>query len=331
MARSDHSFAAAVADSGVRLPWKAVWTRWRPPGGFHASFLAPGVVGETVEVRWQEDTVVPEEFHTALTLPEESGSGGPITTLDMLEAAVPATDAAHPGLLFAPVLSIGDLAILGGPGGRFALAPVKGWQAEAGIPYRAPLSGPYAAAGPTTPRHAAPPGIADLRAVVGEGTFRLLTEEQLPESLVEGGARQALTDVGVPVLDEHGLRLAPDDGEFLTEFAWPEDAAEGPESEGPFLSLGRWTGGYVVLDGTSGEVFRVPGDEGDPVDGVLVASSLEAFLTMVGQWLIGLRISATIDNKDERYELRQHVSGELWMLDDTGSQSEAWMYIFEND
>ncbi|MFF8897339.1 SUKH-4 family immunity protein [Streptomyces lydicus] len=361
-ARGDEDFVTGLLASGIRLPWKAVWTRWRPPGGFHASFLAPGVVGETVEVRWQgrpavaalgtpdvdvsiwdartgeplagpwpEDTVVPEVFHAALTLPEESGSGGPITTLDTLEAAVPATDAAHPSLLFAPVLSIGDLAILGGPGGLFALAPAKGWQAEAGMPYRAPLSGPYAAAGPTTPRDAAPPGTADLRAVVGEGAFRLLEEEQLPDSLVEVGARQALTDVGVPVLDEHGLRLAPDDEEFLTEFAWPEDTAEGPESEGPFLSLGQWMGGYVVLDGTGGEVFRVPGDEGDPVDGVLVASSLEVFLAMVGQWLIGLRISATVDNRDESYALRQHVSGELWMLDENGSQSEAWMYLFEND
>ncbi|MFJ9851582.1 SUKH-4 family immunity protein [Streptomyces sp. NPDC101150] len=361
-ARGDEDFVAGLLASGIRLPWKAVWTRWRPPGGFHASFLAPGVVGETVEVRWQdrpavaalgipdvdvsvwdartgeplagpwpEDTVVPEEFHTALTWPEGAGPEGPITTLDALEAAVPGTAAAHPSLLSAPVLSVGELAILGGPGGLLALAPAEGWQEEAGKPYRAPLSGPYAAAGPTTPRRAAPPGTADLRAVVGEHAFRPFKEEQLPDALVEDGALQVLTDVGVPVLDESGLRLAPDDEDFLTEFDWPEGAAEEPESEGPFLRLGLWMGADLVLDGTGGEVFRVSGDEGDPVGGALVASSLEAFLAMVGQWLIGLRISATVDNRDERYALRQHVSGELWMLDETGAESEAWMYIFEND
>ncbi|AWN27347.1 SUKH-4 family immunity protein [Streptomyces sp. NEAU-S7GS2] len=361
-ARGDEDFVAGLLASGIRLPWKAVWTRWRPPGGFHASFLAPGVVGETAEVRWHgrpavaalgtpevdvsiwdartgeplagpwpEDSVVPEDAHTALTWPDGSGTGDTITTLDALEAAVPGTDAAHPSLLSAPVLTVGELAILGGPGGLFALAPAKGWEETAGTPCRAPLSGPYAAAGPTTPRHATPPGAADLRAVVGEDAFRPLKEDQLPAGLEEDGAREVLTGIGVPAFDESGLRLAPDDDAFLTEFIWPDDAAEDPESDGPFFLLGRWMGGDVVLDGTGGEVFRVPGDEDDPVDGALVASSLENFLAMTAQWLTGLRISRTVDNSDEQYALRQHVSGELWMLDDAGSQSDAWMYIFEND
>ena len=361
-ARGDEDFVAGLLASGIRLPWKAVWTRWRPPGGFHASFLAPGVVGETAEVRWHgrpavaalgtpevdvsiwdaqtgeplagpwpEDSVVPEDAQAALTLPDGSGTGDAITTLDALEAAVPGTDTAHPSLLSAPVLTVGELAILGGPGGLFALAPAKGWEETAGTPCRAPLSGPYAAAGPTTPRHATPPGAADLRAVVGEDAFRPLKEDQLPAGLEEDGAREVLTGIGVPAFDESGLRLAPDDDAFLTEYTWPDDTAEDPGSDGPFFLLGRWMGGDVVLDGTGGEVFRVPGDEDDPVDGALVASSLENFLAMTAQWLIGLRISRTVDNSDEQYALRQHVSGELWMLDDAGSQSDAWMYIFEND
>ncbi|UYB42322.1 SUKH-4 family immunity protein [Streptomyces sp. Je 1-4] len=360
-ARGDEDFVAGLLASGIRLPWKAVWTRWRPPGGFHTSFLAPGVVGETAEVRWHgrpavaalgtpevdvsiwdaqtgeplagpwpEDSVVPEDAQAALTWPDESGTGDPITTLAALEAAVPGTDTAHPSLLSAPVLTVGELAILGGPGGLFALAPAKGWEETAGTPCRAPLSGPYAAAGPTTPRHATPPGAADLRAVVGGDAFRPVKEDQLPAGLAEDGAREVLTGIGVPAFDESGLRLAPDDDAFLTEFTWPDDAAEDPESEGPFFRLGRWMGGDVVLDGTGGAVFRVT-DEDDPVDGALVASSLENFLAMAAQWLTGLRISATVDNSDEQYALRQHVSGELWMLDDAGSQSDAWMYIFEND
>ncbi|WP_432140769.1 hypothetical protein [Streptomyces sp. bgisy084] len=364
-ARGDDDFVAGLLASGIRLPWKAVWTRWRPPGGFHASFLAPGVVGETAEVRWHgrpavaalgtpevdvsiwdaqtgeplagpwpEDSVVPEDAHTALTRPDASGAGdaaGAITTLAELEDAVPATDMGHPSLLFAPVLTVGDLAILGGPGGLFALAPAKGWEETAGTPGRAPLSGPYAAAGPTTPRHAAPPAAADLRAVVSEAAFHPVKEDQLPPGLEEDGARQVLAGLGIPAFDESGLRLNPGDDAFLTEFPWPDDAPEDPDSEGPFFHLGRWMGGDVVLDGTAGEVYRVPGDEDDPVDGMLVASSLENFLAMTAQWLIGLRISATVDNSDEQYALRQHVSGELWMIDDTGSQSDAWMYIFEND
>ncbi|WJY38397.1 SUKH-4 family immunity protein [Streptomyces sp. P9-2B-2] len=360
-ARGDDDFVAGLLSSGIRLPWKAVWTRWRPPGGFHASFLAPGVVGETAEVRWHgrpavaalgtpevdvtiwdahtgeplagpwpEDSVVPEDAHTALTRPDESGTGDAITTLDALEAAVPGTGMAHPSLLSAPVLTVGELAILGGPGGLFALSPAKGWEETAGTPGRAPLTGPYAAAGPTTPQHATPPGTADLRAVVGEAAFRPVKEDHLPAGLAEDGARELLTGLGIPAFDESGLRLAPGDDTFLTEFTWPDDVAEAPETEGPFFHLGRWMGADVVLDGTGGEVFRV-GDEDDPVDGALVASSLENFLAMTAQWLIGLRISATVDNSDEQYALRQHVSGELWMLDDTGSESSAWMYIFEND
>lgn len=165
---------------------------------------------------------------------------------------------------------------------------------------------------------------------MGEDAFRPVKEDHLPAGLEEDGAREVLTGIGVPAFDESGLRLAPDDDAFLTEFTWPDDAAEDPESDGPFFRLGRWMGADVVLDGTGGEVFRV-GDEDDPVDGALVASSLENFLAMTAQWLIGLRISATVDNSDEQYALRQHVSGELWMLDDAGSESDAWMYVFEND
>ncbi|MFJ9180089.1 SUKH-4 family immunity protein [Streptomyces sp. NPDC102360] len=51
--RDDFAFAQAVASSGVALPWRTKWARWRPPGGCHARFLEAGRFSRLAEVRRQ--------------------------------------------------------------------------------------------------------------------------------------------------------------------------------------------------------------------------------------------------------------------------------------
>ncbi|MFE7607687.1 SUKH-4 family immunity protein [Streptomyces celluloflavus] len=376
-ARGDTVFASGLPASGIRMPWQARWTRWRPPGGYHPAFLEPGAIGELVEVRWQgrpavagigtpELTVgvwdartgeplagtrqeredLSEELRTGLSWPQpaepadrhdpnQPPSQQPqpqpqrITTIAELQDRVPDTDSAHPSLLGCAMLRIGDLLFLGGSGGLFALHPADAFDG-AKPPQRAPLSGAYAAPGPTTPVDASPPGPADLRTVVGADAFRTFAPERLPAGLHDDGTRRVLAEPGLPELNESGLRIAPDWDGFLSAFEWPEEADE-PESEGPFFRLGLWMGGTLVLDGTTGHVLRVPREADDPVDGLLVASGLENFLTMVAQWLTGLRIRETVEGRDEEYLLRQHISGALWLIDETGAESEAWSYLLDNE
>ncbi|MEU9112828.1 SUKH-4 family immunity protein [Streptomyces sp. NPDC048483] len=177
--------------------------------------------------------------------------------------------------------------------------------------------------------YVAPPAATDLRTILGDAAFRTFTDGQLPAGLVNEAARRVLTGIGMPELQESGLGIAAHRDGFLAEFSWPE-AGDEPESEGPFFRLGRWMGGTVVLDGTGGQVLRVPANDDGP-DGVLVAASLEGFLTMVALWLVGLRIHATVDGDDERYALRVNIRDELWMIDEVGGMSEAWIYLLENE
>ncbi|MGW1838150.1 SUKH-4 family immunity protein [Streptomyces sp. NPDC002067] len=51
--RGDIAFASSVASSGVSLLWRAKWTHWRPPGGYHPRFLEAGRFVRLAEVRRQ--------------------------------------------------------------------------------------------------------------------------------------------------------------------------------------------------------------------------------------------------------------------------------------
>ncbi|MFF9479254.1 SUKH-4 family immunity protein [Streptomyces sp. NPDC014733] len=53
LARNDHETAAAIAASGVSSTWRAKWTKWRPPGGYHPAYLQSGKIDALAEVRWK--------------------------------------------------------------------------------------------------------------------------------------------------------------------------------------------------------------------------------------------------------------------------------------
>ncbi|MEV0094365.1 SUKH-4 family immunity protein [Streptomyces sp. NPDC050738] len=358
-ARGDRTFAAAVEHSGVRLPWTARWTNWRPPGGYHLDFLQAGTVEALVEVRWQGRKAVasvggdrhsdvkvwdamtgasvagpwpggkriPEEHRSDLTWPEP-GTGGPENARDVWDR-LPETDDPEFRFLDGSMLPLGDLSLLGGSGGVLAISFTEGITALE--PPRNRPSIPYATAGAITPVGASVPGPQDLRALFGPDVFHAIDADDLPDGVTHHETRRLLLELGVPELSESGLSIEPDWEWFLSSLSWTEEV-ERPDTEGPFFCLGRWTGGVLVVDGITGHVLRMPfNPEESDLDGVLVASGLSAFFTMAGLWFTGVRTHSTIAEDEEKFLLRDHVAAALRTVDDHGAGAGAWSFVFGLD
>ncbi|WP_199836218.1 SUKH-4 family immunity protein, partial [Streptomyces sp. NRRL F-4489] len=225
--------------------------------------------------------------------------------------------------------------VLAGPGGVLALQPHPDAHLTAfsDPDSREPFLGTLTATGAATPAGAPDPSPQDLAAIYGTGAYVTTAPENLPEDLTDPTARRLLTTTGLPGFDDEGLALQPSHPDFLQEVEWPEDHPEQPADDGPFHRLGQWMGGYVVLDGPTGHVLRCPVDEDDPTaeDGVLVATTLDNFLTMAATFVTGRRLLADVDNRDEANVLRQHIEDTLWSIDWKGSGAGAWQYPLHND
>ncbi|MFD8543984.1 SUKH-4 family immunity protein [Streptomyces sp. NPDC059649] len=373
-ARKDTPFSSAVAESGVQLPWKTTWTHWRPPGGYHVSYAQtmpltalagvrwngrPAVAGLCERKRpdvaiwdaetgallagpWQGDDI-PEGHLGALSWPplDDAGSPdeagrrpGPLTFAD-LYAGVPVGRGPHPTLLESPPLPIGDLVVLAGSGGLFAIEPRPGEEfCGFGSGNAEPLSGPYAAAGPTTPVNAPPPSPKDLIELYGEEEIFELEEEELPEGLTDEATRRILLQCGLPDMREGGMGLYPYGDyrfEVMDEVFWPDDVAP-VEETGPFFQIGFWMGGELVVDGPTGHVLRIPTEpDEEHLAALPAARSVEAFLTMVGLWVTGLRAKQTIHNDLEAFLLPQYVTIAQSAIDSIGGDAPAWSYVFHNE
>ncbi|MFH9224915.1 SUKH-4 family immunity protein [Streptomyces lydicus] len=373
-ARQDTAFASAVAGSGVELPWKTAWTHWRPPGGYHVSYTQPMVLTALAEVRWDgrpavaglcerkrpdaaiwdaetgellagpwQGDEIPEGHLDALSWPPPADAGspdeagrrpGPRTFHDLYDG-VPAGRSAHRTLLESPPLPVGDLVILGGSGGLFALEPRAGEEFSGfGSGAAEPLSGPYAAVGPTAPVGAQPPSPQDLIPLYGEGEIFELDEEEVPDDLTDEAARHTLLEFGLPDMREFGMGLYPyGDSRFdvMDEVFWPDDVPPVQET-GPFFQIGFWMGGELVVDGPTGHVLRIPTEpDEDHLAGLPAACSVERFLTMVGLWVTGLRIKQTIHHDLEAVLLPQYVAHAQASVDSTGAEAPAWSYVFHNE
>lgn len=373
-ARNDSAFASAVAESGVQLPWKTKWTRWRPPGGYHVSYtqtmqltglaevgwrgrpaiaglcerkqpevaILDAETGESLVAAWEGEDV-PEEHQQTLSWPSPDGTDrpGPATFAD-LYTGVPEGRGAHPALLECPPLPVGDgLVILGGVHGLFAIEPQPGEVSSGstgssgfGLSNVGILSGPYAAAGRTTPVDAPPPSPRDLIDLYGEDEVFELEEDEVPDGLTDEAARRTLLEFGLPDMREGGMGLYPYGDyrfEVMDEVTWPDDIDPAEES-GPFFQIGFWMGGELVVDGPTGHVLRIPTEpDEEHLAALPAAHSLEDFLTMVGLWVTGLRIKQTVHNDLEAVLLPQYVAIAQSAIDDAGAEAAAWSYVFHNE
>ncbi|MDX6312033.1 MAG: hypothetical protein QOF44_1497 [Streptomyces sp.] len=364
--RGDGDVASAVAESGVRLPWKAAWTRWRPPGGYHLRFLGPGPVDGLAAVRWQGRPAVAGLYSPtsraavwdaatgellagpwngkeipaghradlAWPAPPATGPAAPETFRDLWHA-VPDARSAHFTLLHSPPLFLADHVILGGSGGLLAIEPSPGVPFEGFTsPNVPPLSDLYAAPGEIAPVGAPPPSPSDLAELYGADEIRDFDEDEIPEGLTDEATRRTLLSFGLPDMREGGMGIYPwgDDRleDVLTEIPWPPDI-ERPEETGPFFQIGRWMGGALVIDGASGHVLRIPAEPGeDELAALPAAFSLENFLAMVALWITGLRTRAIIEEHNERSLLPQHVLIALLRIDKNGVLARAWAYALHN-
>ncbi|GAB2765224.1 SUKH-4 family immunity protein [Streptomyces bullii] len=358
-ARNDVELCAAIEQSGVRLPWKTRWTHWRPPGGYDPSYLEPGPVYALFDVRWHGRPAVaanasdkgvrvwdaqtaelvagpwfdedfPDEATNALTWPPETGRAGPTRRRELLAH----NDSEEgPDDEFLPVsLRMGDLTVFAGPGGVFAVEAADAEAEHVLTPLRgAPLLGAKTAAGPTLLMSASTTTAADLAKLFPNAPVLRTRPEDLPTGLTDETARRVLTSIGLPVMEEKGIRLEPDYDKFLWELAWTK-GIEQPAESGPFFQIGLWMGAEIVIDGPSGHVLRMPRNADESgLDGFLVATSLDRFLVMITWWITGRRILWTLENRDEDHLFRQHIEDAVWEVDAQGSQAEAWTYALHND
>ncbi|WP_043264434.1 SUKH-4 family immunity protein [Streptomyces sp. CT34] len=369
-ARNDTAFAGAVERSGIRLPWRTLWTHWRPPGGYHHTYLRPGSIGNLFSVRWQGRPAVlsdggrgngirvwdpasgellagpwatgedfPAAARPALTWAAgDHDTPGP-AALRELRGAAPAADdweGALEEILFVSLTADAPdpTIVVAGAGGLFAVRPEPGEDA-AGLrsPDASPLLGATTAAGAARPADAPDPSPQDLTALHGAEVWVTTATEDLPEGLTDPTARRVLTGTGLPDITDRGLRFEPSYERFLWEIPWPEGHPQQPTETGPFFQIGMWMGGEILIDGPTGHILRRPGGIDDPTaeGGVLVATGLDNFLTMAALWLTGRRILADVENSDEAHLLRQHIDDALWTVDWHGATAGAWTYPLHNE
>ncbi|WP_432141656.1 SUKH-4 family immunity protein [Streptomyces sp. bgisy084] len=361
-AREDSAFATGIAGSGLGMPWTTSWTHWRPPGGYHPRYLTPGVVNDLYPVHWHGRPAVavecespspvhvrdiatgellggpwygddlPEAAQQALTWadPDAHDTSGPLTLSDFEEA-----DGADEGpdeeFLYL-ARTVEDRVIVAGAGGLFGVAPAEPDEFPGLTPPTGPpLSGCPTVAGPTRPAHAPEPAPTDLTELLDEPLVVRTPIDGLPSGLTDAAARRTLSETGLPVMDTRGIALEPDLPGFLSEIAWQE-GLEAPDAAGPFFKIGRWMGGLIVIDGPTGRTLRMPGSpDEDGLEGTLVATSLDSFLTKAAQWITGRHILDATENEIEAHSLRRDIEDTLWNIDWRGSTAGAWVYPLHND
>ncbi|MFB8756013.1 SUKH-4 family immunity protein [Streptomyces nigra] len=351
-ARNDTALCASIERSGVQLPWKVRWTHWRPPGGYDPSYLEPGPVSSLLDVRWHDRPAIatqgdddsirvydaetghlvagpyygdlPDEVTSALTWPMETGRARPTSRQQLL--AHDDTQEGPDFFFLGALLRTGQLTVLAGPGGLFAVqgtdpAPLPG----------PPLLGTKTAASPTLLRDASGTTAADLPQLFPDASVLCTPLESLPPGLADETARRVLTEIGLPVMQEKGIRLEPDYDKFLFELPWTKDI-EPPAETGPFFQIGLWSGAEIVIDGPTGHILRMPRSTDESgLDGYLIATNLDRFLAMVTWWITGRRILNTIENRDEEHLFRQHIEDAVWIIDNAGSRAQIWTYALYND
>ncbi|MGW0550005.1 SUKH-4 family immunity protein [Streptomyces altiplanensis] len=173
-----------------------------------------------------------------------------------------------------------------------------------------------------------------LEETFGPDTCHRLTENQLPPGLGDRDARSFLLETGLPEISDFlNLAITPRDDRPLPEVAWPGRGRDVPRqrrarseapSNGPFYELGTWMYSGLLLDGSTGRLFRdTTGGSPDPVAG----SSLTQFFAMVRLYdeFRRTHFPYAPDHKDAQSSLTAWCR----QIDGVAARAETWTLILE--
>ncbi|MEV7448410.1 SUKH-4 family immunity protein [Streptomyces nigra] len=173
-----------------------------------------------------------------------------------------------------------------------------------------------------------------LEETFGAGACHPLAEEQLPHGLKHPAARDFLTRTGLPEIGDFlHLDITARGHSPLVEVAWPGRGRDVPRqrrakceapSSGPFYELGTWMYSRLLLDGSTGRLFRdTTGGSPDPIAG----SSLPQFFAMVRLYdeFRRTHFPYVTDHKDAQENLARWCE----QIDGTAARSETWTLILE--
>lgn len=360
-AHGDHALAQGIERSGLALPWRTRWTRWRPPGGVRAGYMRPGAVqkvsvtpvpgrgavvsegmwdtrfhvwdartGELLAGPWPGGIPEPGQAQPQWPVGEATGATQPWVQLT-------AYGNVEPAFLTAAV-RVDDTVVQAGMGGLFAIEPAEPSRFQEITPVHGePFLAAFGTAVEATPETWSTPDPDLLAAVFGAGAVRRVPEADLPDGLRDEETRRVLAEIGLPAFTGAEMSLPPADEQDWAELTLDDlwgDADEDviPESagDGPYFRLGIWMGGAIVLDGEEGTVYRAPADEYDD-HGPLVAVSLGAFLAMLQTYVLLRCLLTMASSRAERDELKEQIETELYWIDEEGAESSAWASALQDD
>ncbi|GAA5612069.1 hypothetical protein CP981_12735 [Streptomyces platensis] len=337
----DQEAANAVLASEVTLEWRTLWSELRPAGAFLGENLSRRPTGIT-SLTCTEHTATATNELLGTTWSWELRSGRPLDSADSSTQVLEPrrmVNTSHgwrpaPGesrAVFLPrcprdiraAVRIGDIAVLGGDRGVFAMEILQKEPEHDALPWHGvPLLDAYdreVVARPL-PEAFRNPTAAQLTEVFGKDSLFRPTESSIPEGLRDTEAAQWLVEHGLPMvelltLNTHGL-----DTHSLREIPPPDELqASANQRTGPYVALGDLLGGDLILDGETGQVLCTS----DAVEDQLAGSSLSQFFAMfhlMGRYHLMLSASLTVDQAAAEAELRswlleidrEAASGEIW-------------------
>ncbi|MFJ9178783.1 hypothetical protein [Streptomyces sp. NPDC102360] len=379
-ARGDTELAEGLERSGVRLPWRVRWSRWRPPAGLHVAYLDFSDVYDLMEMCLHDRPVVAalarqgRERHVTVHDPRSGDvlATGAWPRDQPPEEAVPGLRRPSPGgeddrpevdpanryLLEAGPVAVDGTVVLGGWGGLFGIEPASHAAPFAGLSlrHRSDALCPSVLTAPATvPAHGPTPCPEDLDTIfeAESGTLYRVQEPLLPEGLTDPATREFLATRGMPSFrDVHGLGfyglepdhrwtdvargthkgpLPPHPEHLLREVPWPPDVpradyqGEQITLTGPYYAIGLWMGDDVVIDGPTGRILHLPGeDREDSNRAEIVGRNLHDFLAMVSVWLLGVQVFTTSGDEIETRDVAPRMKGLQTAIDPIGAEAGIW-------